>query len=47
LYHLFMIVSLSNGVKILVEKNSGINIQIKTSYNPKNTEYVDATYIPS
>jgi hypothetical protein len=47
LYHLFMIVSLSNGVKILVEKNSGINIQIKSSYNPKNTEYVDATYIPS
>jgi DNA adenine methylase len=47
LYHLFMIVSLSNGVKILVEKNSGINITQVSNYDPKNTEYVDATYIPS
>ena len=47
LYHLFMIVSLSNGVKILVEKNQGINIVQVSNYDPKHSEYEDATYIPS
>lgn len=46
LYHLFCIITLDSGVKILVEKNSGINIKIVSSYNPPNTEYIDATYIP-
>lgn len=47
LYHLFMIVTLDNGTKILLEKNSGINMKVVSSYDPKNTEYMDATYIPS
>jgi hypothetical protein len=46
LYHLFMLITLSNGVKILVEKNQGINIKVVSNYNPKKSEYVDATYIP-
>jgi hypothetical protein len=47
LYHLFCIITLSSGVKILVEKNQGINIKLVSSYNPKNTEYIEAGYIPS
>lgn len=47
LYHLFSIITLDNGVNILAEKNNGLNIKQVSSYNPKNTDYVDATYIPS
>ena len=47
LYHLFMIITLDNGVNILAEKNQGLNIKEVSSYDPKNTEYIDATYIPS
>jgi DNA adenine methylase len=47
LYHLFCIITLDNGIKILLEKNEAINIQIKSLYNPKNTEYEEAPYIPS
>jgi len=47
LVHLFCIITLDNGVKILLEKNERINIKVVSSYNPKNSEYVDATYIPS
>ena len=47
LYHLFCIITLSSGVKILVEKNQGINIKVVSSYNPKNAEYVQAHNIPS
>ena len=47
LFHLFCIITLDNGTKILLEKNAQINMKVVSSYNPKNTEYVDATYIPS
>jgi hypothetical protein len=47
LYHLFCIITLSSGVKILLEKNEAINMKVVSSYNPKNTEYINATYIPS
>ena len=47
LVHLFSIITLDNGIKILLEKNERINIKVVSSYNPKNSEYVDATYIPS
>jgi len=47
LYHLFCIVTLETGTKILLEKNAQINMKVITSYNPKNTDYVEATYIPS
>lgn len=47
LYHLFCIVLLDSGVQILVEKNQGINIKTVGKYDPKHTEYVQSTYIPS
>lgn len=47
LYHLFCIITLDNGTKILLEKNEAINMKTVSSYNPKNTEYEEATYIPS
>ena len=47
LYHLFCIITLDSGTKILLEKNEAIHMKVVSSYNPKNTEYVDATYIPS
>lgn len=47
LFHLFSIITLDNGLRILLEKNEAINMKIISSYNPKNTEYVDASYIPS
>lgn len=47
LVHLFSIITLDNGIKILLEKNERINIKVVSSYNPKNSEYVDASYIPS
>jgi hypothetical protein len=47
LFHLFSIIELDNGTKILLEKNAQINMKVVSAYNPKNTEYVDATYIPS
>lgn len=47
LYHLFCIVTLETGAKILLEKNAQINMKTISSYNPKNTEYEEATYIPS
>jgi hypothetical protein len=47
LYHLFCIITLETGTKILLEKNAQINMKVVTSYNPKNTEYVQADYIPS
>ena len=47
LYHLFCIVTLETGTKIILEKNEAINMKTVTSYNPKNTQYEEATYIPS
>jgi hypothetical protein len=49
LFHLFCILTLDNGttVKILLEKNEAINIQLVTNYNPKNAEYVDVPRVPS
>jgi len=47
LYHLFCIVTLETGTKILLEKNEAINMKVVTSYNPKNTDYVETTNIPS
>ena len=46
LYHLFCIITLDSGTKILLEKNEAINMRVVSSYNPKNTEYEEATYIP-
>lgn len=47
LFHLFCIIELDNNTKILLEKNAQINMKVVSAYNPKNTQYVDATYIPS
>lgn len=47
LFHLFSIIELDNGTKILLEKNEAINMKVVSAYTPKNTEYIDATYIPS
>lgn len=47
LYHLFSIITLSNGVKILLEKNQAINMKVVSSYNPKNTDYVEVSNIPA
>jgi hypothetical protein len=43
LYHLFSIITLSDGtqVKILLEKNDAINMKVVSSYNPKGAEYID------
>jgi hypothetical protein len=47
LFHLFSIIELDNGTKILLEKNEAINMKVVSSYNPPNTEYAESTYIPS
>lgn len=47
LYHLFSIITLDNGVKILIEKNQAINMKVVSAYNPKNTDYVEVPSIPS
>jgi len=49
LFHLFCILTLSNGatIKILLEKNEAINMKIVSSYNPKNAEYMDVGSIPN
>ena len=43
LYHLFSIITLSNGaqIKILLEKNEAINMKVVSNYNPKDAEYID------
>ena len=41
LFHLFSIISLDNGVDILIEKNQSINMKVVNNYNPKGAEYID------
>lgn len=41
LFHLFSIITLDNGVHILVEKNQAINMHVVNGYNPKGSEYID------
>lgn len=40
LYHLFSIITLSTGAKILVEKNQAINMKTVTNYAPDKTDYI-------
>lgn len=49
LMHLFCILTLDNGttIKILLEKNEAINMQVVSNYNPKNAEYIDVPRVPS
>jgi hypothetical protein len=47
LYHLFSIITLDNSTQILIEKNQAINMKVVSSYNPKNTDYVEVPSIPS
>jgi len=49
LFHLFMIITLSNGIviKILLEKNETLNIKVVSNYSPKDAEYMDVSRIPS
>lgn len=43
LFHLFCIITLDNGSKILIEKNQAINMKAVSIYNPKNSEYMDVS----
>lgn len=47
LYHLFSIITLDNGVKILLEKNQAINMKKVSAYNPKHSDYVEVNNIPT
>jgi hypothetical protein len=49
LFHLFVVITLSNGsvIKILLEKNETLNIKVVSNYNPKGAEYIEVTGIPS
>ena len=42
LYHLFSILTLEDGTKVLVEKNQAINMKIVTNYAPAKTDYITA-----
>lgn len=49
LFHLFVIITLSNGtvVTVLLEKNETLNMKVVSNYNPKGAEYMDVNNIPS
>jgi hypothetical protein len=49
LFHLFVVITLSNGsvIKILLEKNETLNMKVVSNYNPKGAEYMEVTNIPS
>lgn len=49
LFHLFVVITLSNGtvIKILLEKNETLNMKVVSNYNPKGAEYMEVTDIPS
>ena len=47
LYHLFSIITLDNSIKIKIDKTQAINMTIVGNYNPKNTEYITISNIPS
>ena len=47
LYHLFSIITLDNGIKIKIDKTQAINMKVVGNYNPKNTEYITISNIPS
>jgi hypothetical protein len=49
LFHLFVVITLSNGsvIKILLEKNETLNMKVVSNYNPKGAEYMDVDVTPS
>lgn len=47
LYHLFSIITLDNGVKLKIDKTQAINMKVVGNYNPKHTEYITISNIPS
>ena len=47
LYHLFSIITLDNGVKLKIDKTQAINMKPVGNYNPKHTEYITISNIPS